>query len=147
MKRVYRLLFVLHIFVGIGAMFGGMAAITNPWKPLGMPTVFLKNSPFNDYLIPGIILFTIIGLGNLISGLMIHFKSRFQGYMSSAFSCALIIWIVVQCIMLKDIAFLHVLFFIIGLTETVLSMLILVEQNLFPAKLILNFYKAMKKEV
>lgn len=57
MKRVYRLLFILHLFVGIGAVSGGLAAITNPTEPLGASVELLKNSPFKDYLIPGIILF------------------------------------------------------------------------------------------
>ena len=86
MRRVYGLLFVIHVFVGIGAMMGGMAAITNPWQPLGIQVEALKNSPFSSFLIPGIILFIIIGLGNLISAYMFRFKSKFQGYISSIFS-------------------------------------------------------------
>ena len=145
MKLVYRLLFILHVFVGIGAMAGGLAAIINPYKPLGMPVESLKNSPFSNYLIPGIILFAIIGLGNVFSALMLHFKSRFQGYISSVFSWALVIWIVVQCIMLNGVVFLHVLFFCIGLIEAVLSMIILFEQRLFPTNIVISFYKEIRK--
>lgn len=145
MKRVYVLLFALHVFVGIGAMAGGLAAITNPQTPLGISTEVLKNSPFSNFLIPGIILFTIIGLGNVISALMFRFKSRYQGYISSVFSWALVIWIVVQCIMLNAIAFLHVLFFIIGLIQAALSMSILFEKKLFPTNLILKIYKEIKR--
>ena len=134
MKKVYRLLFALHLFVGIGAMAGGLAAITNPQAPLGISVEVLKNSPFSNFLIPGIILFTIIGLGNIISALMFRFKSRFQGYISSVFSWALVIWIVVQCIMMNAIVFLHVLFFIIGLIEAGLSMIILFEKRLISCK-------------
>ena len=144
MKKVYRLLFVLHLFVGIGAMFGGLAAITNPQAPLGISVEALKNSPFNNYLIPGIILFTIIGLGNVISALMFRYKLKFQGYISSFFSWALVIWIVVQCILLNGVVFLHVLFFIIGLIQAFLSIIILFEKRLFPINLILNFYGERK---
>lgn len=147
MKIVHRLLFAIHVFVGIGAMAGGLAAITNPEQPLGMSLEALKNSPFSNYLIPGIILFTVIGLGNLFSAVTLHFKSRFQGYISSVFSWALVIWIVVQCIMLNAIAFLHILFFGIGIVEAVLSMIILFEQRLFPANLILKVYKDRSKEI
>ena len=86
MKLVYPLLFALHIFVGVGALFGGMAPILNPQELLGMPVEALKNAPFADYLIPGIILFTIIGLGNIGSALTMLFRSGFQGYISSIFS-------------------------------------------------------------
>lgn len=146
MRKIYRLLFALHAFVGIGGMAGGLAAITNPQEPLGVSVEILKKSPFSNYLIPGIILFTIIGLGNVICAFMFRFKSRFQGYISSVFSWALVIWIVVQCIMLNTVAFLHVIFFIIGLIEAILSVIILFEHRLFPANLILNFYKGLRKE-
>ena len=147
MKRVYRLLFGLHVFVGIGAMMGGLAAITNPDQPLGVPIEILKNSPFSSFLIPGIILFTIIGLGNVIGAYMFHFKLRIQGYISSIFSWALVIWIIVQCVMLNTIAFLHILFFTIGLIQAGLSMIILFEQHLFPSNFISKYYKGIKKEI
>jgi len=147
MKIVYRLLFGLHLFVGIGALAGGLAAITNPLGPMGMPTEPLKNSPFSNYLIPGIILFVVIGLGNIFSAIMFRFKSRFQGYISSIFSWALMIWIIVQCIILNTVISLHVIYFAIGLIEAVLSMIILFEQSLFPANIIQKFYKETKREI
>lgn len=144
MKRVYSVLFALHLFVGIGAMAGGLAAILNPQEPLGAPIELLQNSPFNNFLIPGIILFTVIGLGNVISAITLGLRFKFQGYVSVVFSGALVIWIIVQCIMINSIIFLHVLFFIIGLTQSVLSALIIFEQRLFPSKLILDFYNRLR---
>ncbi len=144
MKRVYSVLFVLHLFVGIGAMAGGLAAILNPQEPMGAPIELLQNSPFSNFLIPGIILFTVIGLGNVISAITLRLRFKFQGYVSVVFSGALVIWIIVQCIMINSIVFLHVLFFIIGLIQSVLSALIIFEQRLFPSKLILNFYNKLR---
>lgn len=138
MGHIYRILFGLHIFVGVGALFGGLAAIINPHEPLGMSTEYLKYSPFNSYLIPGIILFTIIGLGNIISGVALRLKFKYQAYSSIVFSSALAVWIIVQCIMLNAVAFLHVLFFIIGLAEMTLSMIILFKYRLFPANIIVK---------
>ena len=43
MKKVYNLLFILHVFVGVGAMAGGSMAILNPMEPGGVPTDMLKN--------------------------------------------------------------------------------------------------------
>lgn len=143
MKKVYKILFALHLFVGIGAMAGGLAAITNPYEPLGMPIDPLKNSPFSNYLIPGIILFTIIGLGNIFSALLFRLKLKLQGYISSIFSFALVIWIIVQCIILNTIAFLHVLFFLIGIIQAILSISILIDKRLFPANIVLNYYNEL----
>ena len=147
MKRVYSFLFFLHAFVGIGAMAGGLAAITNPQNPLGISVEVIKYSPFTNYLIPGIILSTVIGLGNLLSALILYFKLKFHAYICSVISWALVIWIVVQCIMMRDIALLHIIFFIIGLIQSVLSMIILFKQELFPTNMILKFYKRIGKEM
>jgi hypothetical protein len=138
-RIVRRLLLVLHGFVGIGALAGGLAAITNPNEPLGVTVEALKNSPFSNFLIPGIILFGIIGIGNIVSAITLGFNFRFQGYISSIFSWALVIWIVVQCIMLGEIVPLHIIFFVIGLVEAILSAIILFKRRPFPAGLILNF--------
>lgn len=146
MKIVYRLLLTLHIFVGIGALAGGLAAITNPENPLGVPSEALKNSPFNNFLIPGIILFSVIGLGNLLGATAIFLRIKFQSYISIVIGGALVIWIVVQCIMLRSVVQLHVIFFIIGLVEAVLSAIILFRQRLFPANLILKICQVKKHQ-
>lgn len=146
MKVLYRILFFLHSLVGVGAMAGGMAAILNPQKPLGMSVEALKNSPFDNYLIPGIILFAIIGLGNIIGAAAVCFKSKFQGYISGILGGALVIWIVVQCIMLNVVIFLHVLFFSIGFVQAALSIVVIFKQGLFPSDIIVGFYNKMRKE-
>ena len=147
MKTVYRLLFGLHVFVGIGAVFGGLAAIIDPEAPLGITVDALKNSPFANFLIPGIILFYVIGLGNIVSAVTLWLKSRFQGYISSVFGWALVIWIVVQCIMLESIVFLHVLYFIIGMGVAALSAVILFEQRLFPMNFIHKYFVNDKRDL
>ena len=146
MKRIFRLLFILHAFVGLGAIGGGIMAILNPQGPGGMPTDALKNSPFSNFLIPGIILFIVIGLGNVFSAVTLLLKSRFQGYISNVFSWALVIWIIIQCIMLNAVAYLHIIFFIIGLVEAALSIIILFKQHLYPTNIILiNIMKFKRK--
>lgn len=144
MKKVYLILLIVHIFVGIGAIGGGLTAILFPQGPAGISTDALKNSPFSDFLIPGIILFSIIGLGNIFSAVTILMKSKLQGYISSVFGWALVIWIVVQCIMLNTIVLLHVIFFIIGLVQAALAMFILFKEELFPTNIILNIYRGQK---
>ena len=60
MKKV--LIFLLA-FLGAGAAFGGSVLIISPsGKLFGMPLAMLENSPFSSFLIPGIILFLVLGL-------------------------------------------------------------------------------------
>ncbi|HWQ76591.1 MAG TPA: hypothetical protein VN441_14885, partial [Syntrophomonas sp.] len=127
--KIYYSLFALHVFVGLGSLFGGLAGMINPQNPLGIPVEVLRYSPFSNFLIPAVILFVVIGLGNIVSAYMFRFKSSYQGYISGIAGCALVIWIVVQCIMMRDVVFLHVLYFIIGLIQVALSILILMEQR------------------
>ncbi|PKM49703.1 MAG: hypothetical protein CVV02_14610 [Firmicutes bacterium HGW-Firmicutes-7] len=141
MIKIYRILFALHFFVGFGALVGGFATIINPEEPLGMSVKYLQYSPFKNYLIPGILLFIVIGLGNVVSAIIVRMKFRFQAYISSIFSWALMIWIVVQCIMLNSVVFIHVFYFIIGLIEAVLSIIILFHQRLFPTNIVIRLLK------
>lgn len=144
MSKIYRILFALHLFVGVGAFVGGLLTIMNPYEPLGMPVTYLQNSPFSNYLIPGILLFTVIGLGNIVSAIFVHRKHKFQGYVSTIFSGALMIWIVVQCIMINSVVFIHVFYFIVGLIEAGLSIIILFQLRLFPTNIVI---KLMKRKV
>jgi hypothetical protein len=62
-KTARNILLFLLTFLGIGAVFGGGVLIISPDGSLfGMPLSLLQNSLFTSFLIPGIILFTILGL-------------------------------------------------------------------------------------
>jgi len=136
MNKKIRFLCYLHFFVGVGALFGGIAGMINPYNPLGIPADLLEGSLFGSFFIPSLILFTVIGLGHTYSGWAALKNSQYQGYISSVFSWALMIWIVVQCLMINTVDILHVLYFLIGLIGAVLAMLLLLEKRQFPANLI-----------
>ena len=63
MKAKNILLFLLS-FLGISAIGGGGALIISPSGKLlgGLPLSILEKSPFNDFLIPGIILVAVLGV-------------------------------------------------------------------------------------
>lgn len=128
--RVFRLiLFSMHVLVGIGALVGGFAAILNPYEPLGMTTDALKDSPFDTYLIPGLILLVLLGIGNLLSAGMFVLKWRLQGFLSGFFSATLVFWIVIQCLLLRSIAFQHILFFGVGTLMGLLSLTLIFDKR------------------
>lgn len=125
MKSKYLKSNIIHAFVGIGALFGGMLGITNPSGSLyGMPAAeSLKNSPFNSYLIPGLFLFVVIGLGNLSVLFFSRYKNVYYSYISGFFGIILFMWIIIQCIMLLTIHILHIIFLIIGIIQIILPIL------------------------
>ena len=131
-KIIESVMIILHILVGVGALAGGLAAITNPQAPMGISAAdTLKNGPFTDFMIPGILLFTVIGMGNLLAALCIGRDLKVKAYISGMFACALIIWIIVQCIMLETIHFLHILYFTIGVVQGILASIRLFQEQGF----------------
>ncbi len=63
MKITRNIFLILLGFLAIGAIGGGAVLIISPTGELiGIPLSEFKNIPFNSYLIPGIILFSVLGL-------------------------------------------------------------------------------------
>lgn len=60
----------LHSFLGISALFGGLFLIVDSHGELsGLPLSLLEGSLFNSYLIPGIVLFFMLGIIPAITAL------------------------------------------------------------------------------
>ena len=125
-----KLLIFLHAFVGIGALFGGGGAVLNPNNPMGISVDVLKNSPFSNFLIPGIILLVVIGFGNLFAAAVLYYDYKYNMYISHLLGLTLVGWIVVQCIMMRTINILHTIYFIIGAVESVLSLKIIMNKKI-----------------
>jgi hypothetical protein len=124
-KSIRNLLVFLLALLGLGAIFGGGVLIISPsGKLFGMPLSMLDNSPFNNFLIPGIILFTVLGLVPiglvfaLIKKSQNKFAERFNFYTDMHWAwtyCiyiafALIIWIQVEMTFLRAVHWSHTLY-------------------------------------
>lgn len=133
MKKLYGILASIHLFVGIGALFGGTLAITDPTGTLyGAPTDMMKLGPFNSFLIPGLFLFFVLGVGHLIAFIFVKRRMKLHVYMSGGIGCILMAWILIQCYILQTVNILHIIFFLIGLLESCIALILLVKQNMFP---------------
>ncbi len=129
MKKLYSFQLAFLCIVGIGALFGGMMAIINPY---GIPIEILKRGPFTNFLIPGLFLFFVIGIGHLTAFIFVRNKLKYHAYLSGGLGCILMAWIVIQCYILQAIQYLHVIFFLIGLIESVTALFMLIKLRLFP---------------
>lgn len=66
-KSVRNIFLIVIGFLAIGAIGGGAVLIISPTgEMMGLPLSEFKNSPFNSFMIPGIILFTVLGLVPLL---------------------------------------------------------------------------------
>lgn len=133
MKRIYWLQTGILCFVGIGALFGGMLALLDPTGlSFGASTDILKTGPFTNFLIPGLFLFFVLGLGHLIASIFVIRRLKFHVYLSGVVGCILMAWILIQCYILYAIASLHVIFFFVGLLESSIALYMLMKLKQFP---------------
>lgn len=73
MRRILHKLYIfllclLHIFLGINGLVGGiLLVIKTDGTLLGMQSNWLDHSPFKNYLVPGVLLFLFLGIIPLIT--------------------------------------------------------------------------------
>jgi hypothetical protein len=130
-------LVILQFFLGFGAALGGGLLILAPDGHLmQMPLDMIRNTPFSTFLIPGILLFTFVGIYPLVVAyclfkrpswslpdLVNPFKKMYFAWAASLLAgVVVIIWICVQMIMIRDISFLHIIYIIWGLAIILLTL-------------------------
>lgn len=116
------LLLVLLLFHGLSALFGGGVLIAAPdGSIIGLPLYLLADAPFTDFLIPGIILFTVLGLGSSIGWILVYRRSSWAPLWVVALGVATVIWIVTQMIMLHGADILHAIYGGVGVALCVLA--------------------------
>lgn len=133
MKKIYSVQSIILFIVGLGALFGGTLAIVDPYGALlGMPSDVLKKGPFTSFLIPGLFLFFVIGLGHMVSFVAVKRRLKLHPYISGALGCILMSWILIQCYILESIHYLHIIFFMVGLSESLIALYMIFKLKLFP---------------
>ena len=96
-RKISVALAILQAFVAIGAIPAGFSMVIQPdGSGLGMTTDILKNSPFPDFFIPGLFLFTVNGLFNLVAAIMSFISTRFSAIPGLLLGITLSVWICVQ---------------------------------------------------
>ena len=137
-KKVrYTFLIVLG-FLALGAIGGGGVMIISPTGELiGIPLSELKNSPFNSFLIPGIILFSVLGLVPilLIVALLKKPESRLAEQInlfedmhwswtySIYVAFTLIGWIQIQMVFLQSVHWLHTFYMFYAIAIIIIALL------------------------
>jgi hypothetical protein len=87
----------LEIFLGVGAIGGGLALMAGPHgEIIPLPVSALTGSPFGDYFAPGAILFAILGLGPLGAALLAWRRHLMAPFLACAVGGALLVWLVVE---------------------------------------------------
>jgi len=115
-------LVVLQSIVGVNAVFAGLSLVTEPsGAGLGMTTALLEGSPFGSFLVPGLVLLAMNGVGQLAgAALVLRHRSR-AGLAALLLGFFLCLWILSQLVWLGETMWLQPVLFAIGLAEMALA--------------------------
>jgi hypothetical protein len=112
----------LLLFVGISAVAGGLGVILDPsGESLGVTVDLLINSPFKNYLIPGMVLFSLIGLTSLLVSFLTFKQHLLSGGATIILGFTMTIWIVLQVYWMGWLSSLQPTFLVIGFIEIIIG--------------------------
>ena len=130
-------LFVLG-FLAAGALGGGLVLIISPdGQLLGLPLSEFNNLPFNSFLIPGIILFSVLGVipslliiallnkpGSKIAERINIFKDMHWSWTFSIYiAFTLIGWLQIQIVFLQSVHWLHTFYMFYAVAIIMIALL------------------------
>jgi len=133
-----RIFLALLGFLGLGALGGGGALIVSPTgELLGMPLSMLEKSPFNSFFIPGIILFSVLGIAPLLLIIALlkkpesklaeqinFFKDMHWAWTYSIYiGFTLIIWIQLQMMFIHDADWIHTFYMFLAIIIIFIALL------------------------
>jgi len=114
---------VLQIFIGITAVLGGLGLVSDPsGTKVAVSLELLKNSPFTNYLIPGLVLLIVNGVGNVLAGIVTFLRSRYTGNLAAFFGVFLTLYMAIEVWFIGLLNFSQPLYFILGVVELILGL-------------------------
>lgn len=131
MKKPGITLGIIQGLVAFSAIPAGILLIIQPdGSSIGLPLKLLEDSPFVDFLIPGLFLLIVNGIFN-VAGAVISFKQKlYAGKIGVFLGLLLVLWILVQVYFTKGfIFFLQTLFLVVGLVEIIVAIVLIKKQK------------------
>ena len=109
-----RLALVLEIFLGIGALFGGIQFILAPdGHLLGVPLSILAGTPFRSFLVPGLLLFTFVGVAPIVAAAVTARRRAIGPPAALAVGLTLMGWITVEMVIFAGLTSLFWAFYLV----------------------------------
>lgn len=107
---------IILLIIGINALAAGYGFMRDPsGNSIGIGLDYLRsNALFQDYLVPGIILFIVLGIGSVV--VMVITWKRLPGFVFWILVQGTIyaLWIIVQLTMVTTFHLLHLVIFLAG---------------------------------
>lgn len=84
-------------FQGLSGVAGGLGLVYDPsGSTVGLPLELLEESPFGDYMVPGLILLLALGVVPCLVAIALWNRRRWARMAGLLVGAALVFWIVVQ---------------------------------------------------
>jgi hypothetical protein len=114
--RALRLVLVALLgFVGLGAVYGGIQMLVDPYQPMGMTVRMIHRSPFDSFTMPGVLLLVLVGVAPLVLATASLGRTAANPGWAAAFGLGLVAWIVTQWVLLEAQLWLQPVIFAVGL--------------------------------
>lgn len=96
------------VSLGISAVYGGaILMLERANEPLGMPLDWLDNTPFRDYFVPGLTLFSVFGIGSFVVVFGMLRRRAWAWIAAIGRGVAQVVWIAVEVFFLRMVQPLH----------------------------------------
>ena len=115
-------LVVLALFNALSAFAGGVAVTAGI---IGMPLSILAGSPFTSFVIPGIVLFVVVGGSQFVAAVLLLRRREAGLLWSTVAGIGMLVWIFVEIMIIGGGAWLQTLYFLTGLAQVVLVLALL----------------------
>jgi len=102
-------------FLGLSAIAGAIPMMLAPQGGPVMPLSLLRYSPFHSFLIPAILLLTFNGLLALWILRLVVLQNPHAGLWTAFQGCILLVWLIVECWMLRSVIWLHYVYAAVAL--------------------------------
>lgn len=94
---------ILLFIIGINAIFAGMLLMLEPdGTIIGLTPYILRFSPFKDFFIPGLFLFVLNGIANIVVAVLVLIKFKHYPRLITIQGMVLLLWIVMQMLFLRE---------------------------------------------
>jgi hypothetical protein len=113
---------LLCAFTGLTATAGGLLLATDrDGSVLGIPLAMLRHSPFDSFLVPGLLLLLAVGLPHLLATLAIAARTSWRGGLALVSGVSLLVYMLTEMALLVTVRPLQCLFVVVALCTIVLG--------------------------
>ena len=122
-RRWWVALLVVGWFILVSAVGGGVGLILG--NGMGMPLSWLDGTPFDSFVIPGLVLLLVVGGTQALAVLLQHRRHPWWPAAAGVAGFGMVIWVYVEVALLPVYSFLHTLYLTTGVLQLVFLLLCL----------------------